>query len=165
MAAGTCFQVLELSRRWALDTQECRTHPPAQHDSVSSKSAADFHDAQTPASPSLLRLNLVEYISHIIPQSFSTSCNRCCQSWSGDKAGSCKQAISQEIVHAQVEEAKRRWRWGSSARVRRRTELQAELLAMDEEDKAAKALVESAIVALQEVKVQQMTSSSTLTLG
>lgn len=68
-------------------------------------------------------------------------------------------------MHAQVEEAKRRWQWGSTARMRRRTELQAELLAMDEEDKAAKALVDSAIVALQEVKVQQLTSSSTVALG
>ena len=49
--------------------------------------------------------------------------------------------------------------------MRRRTELQAELLAMDEEDKAAKALVESALVALQEVKVQRLTTSSTLTSG
>ena len=55
----------------------------------------------------------------------------------------------------QVEEAKRRWQWGGRARTKRRIELQAELVAMDEEDVAAEALVHAAVAALQEVKMQQ----------
>ncbi|KAK9867491.1 hypothetical protein WJX84_009338 [Apatococcus fuscideae] len=63
----------------------------------------------------------------------------------------------------QVEEAKRQWHWGSRARMRRRTELQAELVAMDEEDKAAKTLIEAAQAALQEVKLQQVVPGNVTT--
>ena len=67
-----------------------------------------------------------------------------------------KSCITAESLHAlQVEEARRRWQWGSNARAKRRNDLQAELVALDEEDAAAEALVQAAFAAFQDVKRQQ----------
>ncbi len=71
------------------------------------------------------------------------------------------QSIAVAKTGVQVEEAKRRWQWGQKARTKRRSELQAELLAMDDEDMAAEALVQSALAALQEVKRQQTDQTGT----